>query len=175
MKEDDDELFYAISNDFRYNLEKIEIVSYESIAKFFLACHCGEMTIKRMHIKNLFSQGEARRMNESEFLIAFGSALQIIKFHISEKDLRELFYEIDLDHDGWVTYSQFFEFLRYFFKKKNTRINITIGTSTIMEFASEGAIGDSIQTRRRTKTQHGVKRELNRDWKSLIEIPEGKL
>lgn len=44
-----------------------------------------------------------------------------------------------------------------------------------MEFASEGAIGDSMQTRRRAKTQHGVKRDLNRDWKNIIEIPEGKL
>lgn len=88
LKEDSDELFYAIANDFRYNLERVEIVSYESIAKFFLACHCGEMTIKRMHFRNAFSQGEARKMNEAEFLLAFGSALGIIKFNISEKDLR---------------------------------------------------------------------------------------
>lgn len=70
-------------NDFRYNLEKVDFVSYESIAKFFLACHCGEMTIKRMHIKQLFSQGENRKMNEAEFLLAFGSALEAINFKIS--------------------------------------------------------------------------------------------
>lgn len=56
----------------------------------------------------MFSNGENRKMNESEFLLAFGSALEAIQFHISEKDLRELFYEIDIDHDGWVTYSEFF-------------------------------------------------------------------
>ncbi len=175
LKEDDSQLFYAITNDFRYNLEKIEIISYESLAKLFLACHCGEMTIKRMHMTKMFSNGENRKMNETEFLLAFGCALQAIKFHISEKDLRELFYEIDMDHDGWVTYSEFFEFLRYFFKKKQTKISINIGSSTIMEFASEGAIGDSMTTRRRAKTQHGVKRELNRDWRNIIQIPEGKL
>lgn len=65
--------------------------------------------------------------------------------------------------------------MRYFFKKKQTRISINIGTSTIMEFASEGAIGDSMTTRRRAKTQHGVKREMNRDWMHILEIPEGKL
>ena len=92
LREDDHELFYAIVNDFRYNLEKVDVVSHESLAKFFLACHCGEMTIKRMHARKAFSNWENRKMNEAEFLEAFGSALDAIRFNISEGDLRGLFY-----------------------------------------------------------------------------------
>lgn len=58
-----------------------------------------------MHIRRMFSDGANRRMNETEFLQAFGSALESIQFQIGEKDLRELFYEIDLNRDGWVTYA----------------------------------------------------------------------
>ena len=46
------------------------------------------MTIKRMHIRRMFSDGANRRMNEAEFLQAFGSALEAIQFQIGEKDLR---------------------------------------------------------------------------------------
>lgn len=64
LKEDDDEIFYGVVNDFRYNMEKVEIVSYEAMAKFFLACHCGETTIKRMHMKQMFSNCEGRMINQ---------------------------------------------------------------------------------------------------------------
>lgn len=75
LKEDESEVRYAITNAFRYNMQNMESISYENIAKFFLACHCGEMTIKRMHMKNQFSCGDQLKMNEKEFLTAFGGAM----------------------------------------------------------------------------------------------------
>lgn len=96
----------------------------------------------------------------------------MIKFNISEKDLKEMFVEIDRDGDGWVTYAEFFEFLRIFFRKKQTRISINIGTSTIMDFASEGAIGETIGHRRTAKMNHKVRRDVNKEWKSLLDIKQ---
>ena len=51
---------YGVSNDFRYNMEKVEIISYEAIAKFVLSSHIGEIILKRMHSKNMFKKGEER-------------------------------------------------------------------------------------------------------------------
>lgn len=154
-------MFYGTYNDFRYNMERVEIVSYEAIAKFFLACHFGEITIKRMHRKQMFSKGEERKMNQEEFSIALADVLEIVHFSIHQQDLVELFAEIDRDNDSWITYAEFFEFLRIFFKKKQTRISINIGNSTIMDFGSEGAIGETIHHKRRNKINHKVRRDVN--------------
>ena len=56
-----------------------------------------------------------------------------------------------------------------FFRRKQTRISINIGTSTIMDFASEGAIGETIGHKRRAKVNHKVKKDINIQWRNLID------
>jgi hypothetical protein len=100
--------------------------------------------------------------------------LKTIEFIISKQDLNEIFVEIDRDNDGWITYAEFFEFLRIFFRKKNTRISINIGTSTIMDFASSGAIGETIHHKRRAKVNHKMRKDVNNQWRSLLESSQNK-
>ena len=58
LKSEEDEIFYGIVNDFRYNMDKVEIISYEAIAKFLLSSHLGEIIMKRMHANGIFSKGD---------------------------------------------------------------------------------------------------------------------
>lgn len=113
-------------------------------------------------------------MNLQEFSIAFADVLNIVQFIISQQDLIEIFAEIDRDNDEWISYAEFFEFLRIFFKKKQTRISINIGNSTIMDFGSEGAIGETIHHKRRNKINHKVRRGVNNEWKSLLETTQSE-
>lgn len=113
-------------------------------------------------------------MNLQEFSIAFADVLNIVQFIISQQDLIEIFGEIDRDNDEWISYAEFFEFLRIFFKKKQTRISINIGNSTIMDFGSEGAIGETIHHKRRNKINHKVRRGVNNEWKSLLETTQSE-
>lgn len=127
-------------------------------------------------MRNQFSAGDQLKMNEKEFLTAFGGAMDSIHFHVSEKDLRELFYEIDINKDGWISYAQFFEFQRYFFKKKNSKISVTIGNSRVLDFCSQGAIGDTMNNRRYSRVSNKQRRStVNLDWNTAFNIPEGKL
>ena len=80
----------------------------------------------------------------------------------------------DIEKTAFSYKNGFFEFLRIFFKKKQTRISINIGNSTIMDFGSEGAIGETIHHKRRNKINHKVRRGVNNEWKSLLETTQSE-
>ena len=66
--------------------------------------------------------------------------------------------------------------MRYFFRKKNARISVSIGKSRILDFASQGAIGDTMNNRRFSRVSNKQRRStVNLDWNTVFNIPEGKL
>jgi hypothetical protein len=66
--------------------------------------------------------------------------------------------------------------MRYFFKKKNAKISITIGKSRIMDFASDNAIADTMNNRRFSRVSNKSRRStVNLDWNTVFNIPQGKL
>jgi Ca2+-binding EF-hand superfamily protein len=54
-------------------------------------------------------------MNQEEFAATLKYALSFIEIVPSDEILKLLFKEIDLDHDGWISYEVYFLFLRYYF------------------------------------------------------------
>lgn len=83
-------------------------------------------------------------MNQEEFRVTLNYSLDFIQLSASSEEIRNLFDQIDLDHDGWISYEVYFFFLKYYFgslsaaaKKPNFKIEhktgnflLTIGTLT---------------------------------------------
>lgn len=54
-------------------------------------------------------------MNFEEFTQTLSYCLSFIQVEATSQQLKTLFSEIDLDHDGWITYEVYFFFLKYYF------------------------------------------------------------
>lgn len=54
-------------------------------------------------------------MNKEEFGITLNNALHFITMEATPAQIDLLFSEIDLDHDGWISYEVYFLFLKYYF------------------------------------------------------------
>lgn len=73
------------------------------------------MAIQRLHRKGQYSKGKERIMNFEEFSQTLNYCLSFIQVEASSQQLKTLFSEIDLDHDGWISYEVYFFFLKYYF------------------------------------------------------------
>lgn len=54
-------------------------------------------------------------MNEEEFAYTLNYCLQFVQMAATQDQMKQLFSEIDLDHDGWISYEVYFFFLKYYF------------------------------------------------------------
>lgn len=54
-------------------------------------------------------------MNFEEFCRTLNYSLHFIQLEASAEQLKMLFSEIDLDHDGWISYEVYFFFMKYYF------------------------------------------------------------
>jgi Ca2+-binding EF-hand superfamily protein len=73
------------------------------------------MSIQRRHRLKLYKEGGKRIMSRAEFGVTINHTLEFIQMVASEELLDEWFAIIDLDHDGWISYEVYFQFLRYYF------------------------------------------------------------
>lgn len=114
LKENALEIKYVTKNYFRYS-ERTKEVTFEMFTEFFLGLHCGEMAVQRFHGSGRFSRSRELLMNRDEFIMSFQGALDYIEFLAPTAELKHLFREIDADRDGWISYKEYFEFLKHFF------------------------------------------------------------
>jgi len=54
-------------------------------------------------------------MNLQEFAQTVEFSLNTIEVYGSKEIYETLFYEVDLDRDGWITYDDYFTFLKEYF------------------------------------------------------------
>lgn len=116
LKESEIEVYYVIHNVFRYDRDNDNRVTYPEMANFLLEMHCGEMAIQRRHLVQGYSQGAKRIMNVEEFIATLNDALGFLQATATNAQLTLLFSEIDLDKDGYITYREYFEFLKLYFR-----------------------------------------------------------
>lgn len=130
LKENNYEIEYVLSNFFRYTRDNGP-VTFEDFARFFLGLHCGELSVQRLHRERFFSRGDERLINEAEFIRALTQAFSTLKFSFNESDLRQLFRDINISKNGWISYQHYFEALKeYFGYYLNTRIVVYIRSIT---------------------------------------------
>jgi Ca2+-binding EF-hand superfamily protein len=128
-------MFYVLANVFRYDVDGDGRITYDEMVNFFLEIHNGEMAIQRLHKKHTYERGAERIMKESEFVKTLTYALSFIHFKATDDELKHLFHEVDLDHDGWISYKEYFEFLRAYFGSQSLvyRERLT-GTIVVKEY-----------------------------------------
>jgi len=102
-------------NVFRYDRDGDKNVTYDELTDFSVEQHFGEMAIQRLHRKKYYSRGAERIMNKEEFGKTLNYALKVIDIEASQAIIDTIFSEIDLDHDGWISYEVYFTFLKYYF------------------------------------------------------------
>ena len=73
------------------------------------------MAIQRLHRQKLYSQGSKRLMNLGEFIHTMEFSLNPIEVSGSEEIYQLLFSEVDLDKDGYISYEDYFVFLKEYF------------------------------------------------------------
>jgi Ca2+-binding EF-hand superfamily protein len=74
--------------------------------------HFGEIAIQRLHKRKLYQKGAQRIMSEMEFYETIRFALAFVEFLPSESDLRMVFEAVDSDKDGYISYEDYFRFLK---------------------------------------------------------------
>jgi Ca2+-binding EF-hand superfamily protein len=68
-----------------------------------------------LHRVGTYKRGAERFMSEAEFIHTLTYSFSFIDFKVTEAELKLLFSEVDLDHDGWISYADYFKFLRFYF------------------------------------------------------------
>ena len=87
---------------------------------FSIEQHFGEMAIQRLHRQKMYSQGSRRVMNLQEFVNTVEYSLNPIEVFGSNEIYETLFREIDLDGDGYISYEDYFIFLKEYFGSLST-------------------------------------------------------
>jgi Ca2+-binding EF-hand superfamily protein len=95
-------------NVFRYDKDGDRKITYDEIADFLLEMHSGEMAIQRMHLNETYKRGAERIMDLMEFVLTVNYALSFFGIEADEASLRQLFFDIDQNGDGWITYQEYF-------------------------------------------------------------------
>lgn len=73
------------------------------------------MAIQRLHKKGYYTNGARRVMNLEEFEATLNYCLEFIHSKGSHADYERLFNEVDVDQDGFISYQDYFIFLREYF------------------------------------------------------------
>lgn len=82
---------------------------------FIAEMHFGEIAIQRLHRQKVFSQGSRRVMNLPEFIKTMEFSLNPLGIEGPQEIYELLFQEVDLDRDGFISYEDYFVFLREYF------------------------------------------------------------
>lgn len=77
------------------------------------------MAIQRLHRKGYYSNGSRRIMNAEEFANTLSYCLGFINVESSTRFYEKLFSEVDLDYDGFISYEDYFVFLKEYFGSKS--------------------------------------------------------
>lgn len=133
MKSDEFDIFYVLANVFRYDANSDGFITYDEMADFFLEMHNGELALMRLHRIRKFERGAERIMNLKEFTFTLEDSLGYIEIVPTKEELAVLFSEIDLDKDGWISYTTYFEFLMLYFGSKS---EVSTDTRRDSEFQS---------------------------------------
>lgn len=62
-------------------------------------------------------------MNLDEFELTLNESLKHIASQGNHQEYEHLFNEVDLDHDGWIKYEDYFMFLREYFGSLSVAAN----------------------------------------------------
>lgn len=143
------EIDYVILNVFRYDPDGDKKITYDELTNFILEMHCGEIALQRLHREKKFAQWQKRILSLNDFILVIRTAFAFLNYEFKTDDLTRLFQFIDTDRDGFISYSEYFGFIRnYLGSKRQTNPVVDVPQLPVKRFNSiEEEVGESIRER----------------------------
>lgn len=168
------EIDYVILNMFRYDPNGDKSVTYDELTNFILEMHCGEIALQRLHREKKFAQWQKRLLSLEDFILVFRVAFAFLKYNFKTEDLTSIFRFIDTDRDGFISYSEYFTFIRnYLGSKRQTNIPVEVpNIPSVKRFNSiEEEVGDNIRTRTiELLSRYDINKDLQFQKSEIIEL-----
>ena len=118
----------------KYDPDGDDKITYDELVNFILEMHCGEIVLWRLHREKRISQWEKRLLALSDFLMVMKMAFSFLSYNFSVEDLTTIFHFLDTDRDGFITYYEYFVFIRTFFgSRRMTGISSEIPNITSLK------------------------------------------
>lgn len=131
---------YVLKNLFRLDVDNSGSVSFVELGNFLFKSHCGEMSLQREHKAGRISHGVDRKMTLPEFIHLINLAYGFLKVGIAPDVAEQIFTDVDKDHDGLITYGEYFQIIQqYICLPKTTQQTVTLESAN----GSQGAGQDS--------------------------------
>lgn len=150
LRETPPEIEYVIKQLIKYDPDHDDRVTFDELVNFILEIHCGEIALQRLHREKRISQWEKRLLALSDFLMVMKLAFSFLNYQFRVEDLTAIFQFLDTDHDGFITYYEYFAFIRAFLgSRRMTGIpNDVPSIAALKRYKSvEEEVGDTIRQR----------------------------
>lgn len=119
------EIEYVLRFLSRYDINGTGLISYDELANFFFELFCAEVIIWRLHKDRKFSRWQDRLISQQEFITLFRLAFVSFKYEFSNSDLIALFQFLDTNGDGYISYLEWFRFVRQFLGSRRNLESLT--------------------------------------------------
>ena len=106
------EINFVLFTFFRMESRKNQTLEFEELVKILLQIYLVEISIKRKYTTISPSEWKLKKINVNEFIELIESGCFFLKFKPLRADLTIIFKILDTDKDGFITFSQYFDFIR---------------------------------------------------------------
>lgn len=115
LKEDNqNEVDYVMKNIFRLDSDGSGTVSFLELGNFLFKRHCGELSLQREHRSGKMTRGSERLMNLEEFIRLLNYSYKFLEVVCPPEVAKFTFDSVDADHDGWITYVEYFKVIEIY-------------------------------------------------------------
>jgi len=143
------EIEYVLRFLSRYDINGNGLISYDELANFFFELFCAEVILWRLHKERRFSRWQDRLISQQEFINLFRLAFTVFKYDFSNSDLIALFQYLDTNGDGFISYLEWFRFVRQFLGSRRGLEGLTNDAPAITDkvetVSKQEAFGDEIR------------------------------
>lgn len=100
-----------MKNLFRLDTDGNGSIDFPEFANFLLKRHCGELALQRRHKAGGMKHGAERKIAPQEFIDLLNDSYRFLGVKVDDAQITEIFKDSDKDHDGLITYVEYFSFV----------------------------------------------------------------
>ena len=109
---DQNEIEYIIYNYFSFLKKEDDNVKFDQLIAIILSIYFIEILFHRRYKSTNSEVWLTKKISLEEFILLITEGCYFIKYVPCKEDLTFIFKELDTDHDGFITFQQFVDFIR---------------------------------------------------------------
>jgi Ca2+-binding EF-hand superfamily protein len=82
------------------------------------------MAIQRLHKNDFYAEGKKRIMSQEEFVKTLQYCFEFINFSCQTEQLTQIFCDIDSKQQGFISYTDYFYFLKEYFGSQSESVEV---------------------------------------------------